>query len=300
MELLKKIFTFLSLAFGLLICLSVLAIVVSIAGLVGGSDSGEFNKLKVKTDRGVGVVELNGNITSSDSFRKAFKKMIDHDKIKSILVRIDSPGGAVGASEELYRIIRESSKPTVCSMANVAASGGLYAAMGCDKVFANKGTITGSIGVILMMPNFSEIAQDNGLKMNVVKSGELKDVGSPFKPFSERDKGFLQGVVDQSYQQFVSIISESRKIPEADVRKFADGRIILGERALDLGLIDSIGGIHDAAKMALQLHDKDEKGEPELVFVSKVDSFADIFQQLDEVLSLRSFFEVRQLRLLFM
>lgn len=300
MELLKKIFTFLSMVFGLIICLSVLAIFVTIAGLLGGADTGEFGKLKVKTERGVGVVELTGNITSSEPFRKAFKKVSEHEKIKSILVRIDSPGGSVGASEEMYRIIKESAKPTVCSMANVAASGGLYAAMACDKVFANNGTITGSIGVILMMPNFSEIATNNGLKMNVVKSGQLKDVGSPFKPFSERDEGFLQGVVNQSFEQFVSIISESRQISKEEVRKFADGRIILGESAVELGLVDSIGGIYEAAQAALQLYDADEKGEPELVFASKADTLSEIFQQIDGMLSVGKLFELQQLRLLFM
>ena len=123
-----------------------------------------------------------------------------------MVVRIDTPGGAVGASEEIYRIIKNSTKPTVCSLGNVAASGGVYAAVACDKIFANKGTITGSIGVVMMMPNVSEIAGENGFKMNVIKSGALKDVGSPFRAFTETDKNFLQSVVDQSYEQFVDCL----------------------------------------------------------------------------------------------
>jgi len=300
MEFFKKLLSVISLLFVFLICFVVFGGIASLVGFVQSADTAEFGKLKVKTDRGVGVVELTGNIISSDGFRKSFKKIEKHDKVKAIVVRIDSPGGAVGASEEIYRIIKNSSKPTTCSLGNIAASGGVYAAVACNTIFANLGTITGSIGVVMMMPNVSEITGEHGFKMNVVKSGALKDVGSPFRSFTETDKNFLQDVVNQSYEQFVSIVSDNRGIPVDEVKKFADGRIILGEKALELGLIDAIGGLEDAAIAALKLYNKEEDGEPELVYAKKKGSFYEIFEQLEESLPFKGFFQKQELRLLYM
>ncbi len=251
-----------------------LAIVGAIAGLVAiirGSDM-DTEMGKPKTENAIGVVELMGEITTSEKFSKSLRKAMDDKDIKGVIVRIDSPGGAVGASEEIYEAIRvastkEGAKPIVCSLGNMAASGGLYASMGCPKVVTNRGTLSGSIGVIMMSPNVSGIMQNFGVQMNIVKSGKYKDTGSPFREQTPDDKAFLQGLIDTAYGQFVDIISKSRNIPVETVKTFADGRIILGETAVKLGLADEVGGIERAAKIVAE--QAKLVGETELVYSGK-------------------------------
>ncbi|MBP9838640.1 MAG: signal peptide peptidase SppA [Proteobacteria bacterium] len=258
---------------------------------VSGSEMNLAN-LQIKTDHAVGVVEATGEIMNSDKFIKNLKDNIDNEKIKAIVIKIDSPGGAVGASEEMYRAVKEASakKPVVCSMGNIAASGGLMTAAGCKKIVANESTLTGSIGVIMMSPNLSTIMEKVGFSMNVVKSGKLKDAGSPFKAVSEDDKAYLQGLVNKSYEQFVRIISESRNIPIEKVKSFADGRIILGGEAKELGLIDEIGGLNQAAKLALKLANDDS--EPEIILPSKKQG---IMSMLGDVRESKVFFLLKSL-----
>lgn len=215
----------------------------------------------------VAVIELKGEIFSADNLRVQFDKFASQKNIKAIVLRIESPGGTLGASEEIFQLIKDTvkEKPVVCSLGSIAASGGLYVANACSKIVAHKGTITGSIGVIFMTPYFGNILERFGLKMNVIKSGAFKDAGSPFREMTEEDKGILQGVVDQGYEQFVAIIAKSRKLPLEEIKKFADGRILLGEKALELGLVDYLGGTKRAAKVALGLAGV-EGEEPKLIY----------------------------------
>lgn len=252
---------------GLIFLLLILGVVMAMRHGVGDE---EMAALKTKTEHGVALVELNGEILTSDEFRSNLKRAVDSKSIKGILVRIDSPGGAVGASEEIYRLIKEANekKPVVCSMGNLAASGGLFASLGCKKVVANESTLTGSIGVIIMSPNFHSIMEKFGVSMTVVKSGKYKDTGSPFREFNEEDRQFMQSVINSSYEQFVRTVSESRGLSIEAVKKFADGRIILGSQAKELGLVDEIGGIERAAKLALELAG-DQAPEAEIVKVKK-------------------------------
>ena len=252
---------------GLFFFIVVLVLIMAMRHGVGGDE--DAGPLKAKSEHGVGVIELTGEILTSDEFRLNLKRAIESKKIKSVVVRIDSPGGSVGASEEIYRLIRESSekKPIVCSMGNLAASGGLFASLACKKVVANESTLTGSIGVILMTPNFHSIMDRVGFSMNVIKSGKFKDTGSPFREFTDEDRQLMQSLIDSSYAQFVRTVSESRGISVENVKKFADGRIILGSQAKELGLIDEIGGVDRAAKLSLEL--AGDTGEPELVKVKK-------------------------------
>ena len=172
-------------------------------------------------------------------------------------------------------------KPVVCSLGNIAASGGMYAAAGCRNVVTNEGTLTGSIGVILMMPNVSSVIEKYGFSMNVVKSGRFKDSGSPFRSFEGSDRELLQSLVDKTYEQFVSVIAESRKLDIEKVREFADGRIILGEQAVAWGLADEIGGVARAAKLALELTGEEE-AEPEIVKVPKPTGLMALFEGFGE------------------
>ena len=249
----------LSLGFGLImVSISLLIVVVSVSSGGGFED--------IKTPHAVAVVDLSGEMMSATEFRKDLKKQIDNEKIKAVVVRIDSPGGAVGAAEEIYEAIKtqREEKPIVCSMGNIAASGGVYAAMGCERVVANRGTITGSIGVIMMLPNFQSLVERFGLKMRVIKSGQFKDAGSPFREFAVEDRKILQDLVNAAYEQFVAVIAEARELEVEEVKKFADGRIILGEDAKRLNLVDELGGLDRAAKLALELSGETE-ASPEIV-----------------------------------
>lgn len=234
----------------------------------------------------VGVVELEGEINTSKEFREKLEQFVTNDKIKAIVVRIDSPGGAVGASEEIYRYILEArkKKTVVCSLANIAASGGLYSSLGCEKVYTSEGTLTGSIGVILMLPNFKNVLDKVGVSFNVVKTGEYKDAGSPYRDFEERDKVILEKVAMEAYEQFITAVSKSRNIPLDKVREFADGRIILGSEAVKLGLADSIGSIKDAAREALALSGVKDLGDkdPKLVFPPKKISFSEFLKSMND------------------
>ena len=228
----------------------------------------------------VGVIELLGEISDSSHFLKLINSAAKSDNLKALVVRIDSPGGTVGAAEEMYRAIKEADKlkPVVCSLGNMAASGGLYAAVACRKIVANRGTLSGSIGVIMMMPNFQEVMDRFGLRMNVIKSGQYKDSGSPYRAYTEADRQILQSVVDNAYKQFVDVVASSRGLDREVVKKFADGRIIIGEEAHSLGIVDEFGGVPEAAKLALTL--AGTPGEPEIVPIKKRESLKDLFEEI--------------------
>ncbi|OVE79936.1 hypothetical protein BVY02_01875 [bacterium J17] len=281
MNLIKKIITQIGFSIGLVSILGLVVVGLFIILLSAplGSAGGEF---EIETERAVGVVELSGEILSAKGFRESLNKQLKEDAIKAIVVRIDSPGGAVGASEEIfYEINRaEQKKPVVCSMGSVAASGGLYAAVGCDKILAHRGTITGSIGVILMSPNVKSLMDSWGAKMMVIKSGPFKDSGSPFRELRDSDREVLQSLVDRAYSQFVKTISESRSLDLEKVKAFSDGRVIIGEQAKELGLIDEIGGLYRAAKIALEL--AKIEGEPELIFPESPTGLMAFLGGLDE------------------
>lgn len=281
---LKKLIVFLGWAFAGLMGLFFVLVLVLIFAIsrAGVGDGADLASLTSKSEHAVGVVELSGEIISSKGFKESLGKAVKNENLKALVVRIDSPGGSVGASEEIYRAIKLASekKPIVCSLANVAASGGLYAAVGCQKIVANRGTLTGSIGVIMMMPNFTNLIGDTGFAMNVVKSGKFKDTGSPFRTFGEEDRGLIQSIVDRTYEQFVAVIAESRELEIDAVKAFADGRIILGDQALEYGLIDEIGGLNKAAKIALEL--TGDTAEPEIVMPKKPSGLLSVLDDLRE------------------
>lgn len=277
MNILKKLF--LLVGYGFASLLTVLFAVFAIVFFVGSRGVFDVKDVKKDSGLGVGLAKLEGEISDVSTFEKRVNQLLKDDNVKTIVARIDSPGGSVGASEEAYRVLKfaDSKKPVVCSFGNSAASGGLFAAMGCRKIVSNKGTITGSIGVIMMSPYVGKIAETVRAEMNVIKSGQFNDAGSPFRPMEEKDRGLLQNLVDQAHSQFVSTIAQSRSLEPAVVQKFADGRIILGESAKELGLIDSFGGIREAAKLSLEL--AGIEGEPEILDVPATDKFLKFFRK---------------------
>ncbi|MFT9848394.1 signal peptide peptidase SppA [Aneurinibacillus sp. REN35] len=181
----------------------------------------------------------------------------DDPNIKAIVLRINSPGGAVVPTDELYHKIKqvksETKKPIVVSMGSYAASGGYYLAAAGDKVFANASTLTGSLGVIASYMNYGELAKEYGIKENVIKSGKFKDIGNPMRDMTQDEHALLQNMINESYQQFVDVIVEGRKMPRDKVLQLADGRIYTGKQAKANGLIDELGTLEDATKAAQQM-----------------------------------------------
>ncbi len=203
----------------------------------------------------VAVVELDGVIKDTRWYIKTFEKLRKDDSVKAIVFRVDSPGGAVVPSQELYdeikRVVKD--KPVVVSMGSVAASGGLYVSLPATEIVADPATITGSIGVLLETINISKLAQKLGINMVVVKSSKHKDLLNPFRPPTEGDLKIVQSVVNDTYEQFVEAVSKSRNIPIDKVRKFADGRIFTGRQAKKIGLVDKLGDLHFAIEEAKRL-----------------------------------------------
>lgn len=229
------------------------------------------DKGKLFHGEGIGVIEVTGVIVSADETLAQLTEFREADEIKAIVLRIDSPGGAVGASQELYEEVKRTNavKPVVASMGSVAASGGLYAALGAGRIVANPGTLTGSMGVILKFANLEELFHKIGYKSEVVKSGHLKDIGSPSRPLTEEERVILQAMIDDVHGQFIKAVAESRKLPEEAVRAIADGRIFSGAQAKELKLIDQFGNMNDAVLLAAQLAGLDTKKMPELIYPEK-------------------------------
>ena len=200
----------------------------------------------------VGIVEIDGVIADARDVLAGLKRFRKDDTIRAIVLRVDSPGGIVGPSQEIYREIEKTieEKPVITSMGSIAASGGYYVAAASNGIMASPGTITGSIGVIIGYTNFEEVIKKIGLLPVVIKSGEFKDTGSPTRQMMEKERRLLQEFVDQTHQQFVRAVADGRKMDSEKVSELADGRIYTGEQAKELGLIDRIGNLEDAIEWA--------------------------------------------------
>jgi protease IV len=243
-------------------CLLGVVIGVLLTGVIVWLVSGvEFS---VKGNR-VGLIDVKGTIISSQETLKQITNFRKEASIKAIVLRIDSPGGSVGPSQEIYREIRRTaqSKPVVASLGSVAASGGYYIASAASYIVANPGTITGSIGVIIHFPNLQELFGKIGYQMITIKSGQFKDIGNPARDMTPEEKELLQATIDETYHQFVRDVALARNLPEDRVREVADGRIIMGEKALELKLVDQLGNFEDAVAKAGEL--AKIEGEPEVV-----------------------------------
>jgi len=217
----------------------------------------------------VGVLEVKGVIGNVQPTIEELAKFRKDGSVKAVVVRIESPGGGVSPSQELYQEIRRTvrEKPVVVSMGSVAASGGYYIACAAQKIYANPGTITGSIGVILQFTNFEELLKKIGFRMEVVKSGPYKDVGNPGREMTAEEKAYLQDMVDNVHQQFVRDVARGRRMKVEKVREVADGRIFTGEQAMELGLVDELGNLKDAINAAAKM--AAIEGEPKIVYPEK-------------------------------
>ena len=214
---------------------------------------------------GVGLVEVKGIIIDGTDTIRQLRVLKKDKRVKAVVLRVDSPGGVVGPSQEISAQVKELAKvkKVVVSMGSVAASGGYYISVPATLIYANPGTITGSVGVLMKFSNIEGLMDKVGLKAFTIKSGKFKDVGSPSRTMKPEERAMLQGVIDSTHRQFVRAVAEGRKLPVSTVAALADGRIFSGEQALALKLVDRLGTLQDAIDEAARLGGI--KGEPRLI-----------------------------------
>jgi protease-4 len=216
-----------------------------------------------KSRRRMARIVVDGPITGSTRQRvlKALRE-VEEREFPALLLRIDSPGGTVGDSQEIHAALlrlRAKGCRVVASFGNISASGGVYIGVAAESIVANPGTITGSIGVILRGNDLSKVFERIGIRFDTVKSGVYKDILSPDRPLSPEERALLQELIDSSYGQFVRVVAEGRSLTEDTVRGFADGRVFSGEQAKSLGLVDELGDEDHARRLAARLADLDEQ-----------------------------------------
>jgi len=229
---------------------------VAILFLIGVSLMNETEFATFTPGGKVGLVEVEGAIMDGRDIIEQLERQKDDASVKAVVLRVNSPGGAVGPTQEIYDEIfrvRKAGKPVVASLGAIAASGGYYIACAADTVLASPGTLTGSIGVIMTFPNAEELLKKVGLSFQVVKSGPNKDIGSLYREMTPEEKRVLQNVIDDVYDQFVEAVMRGRGLSREEVAAFADGTVFSGRQARDLGLVDQLGGLAEAVDLAGQL-----------------------------------------------
>ncbi len=226
----------------------------------------------------VALIRIEGPILDSKNVVDEIKDYAKDSSIKAIILRVDSPGGAVAPSQEIYSEVKKAAakKAVVVSMGAIAASGGYYISCPATRIVANAGTLTGSIGVIMEIPNIEGLLTKIGVKTEVIKSGKNKDIGSAFRAMKPEERELLQGVMDNVHEQFIKAVAEGRKLKMDDVREIADGRIFTGEQAVAKGLVNELGTLEDATKIAAKLGGIKE--EPEVVVKKDKVSFLDLLR----------------------
>jgi protease IV len=244
----------------------VLCLLAAVFYVAGEGSSG----LSLSSDQ-IAVIDLEGTISDSREFVDTLKDYGNRSTVKSVVLRINSPGGGVAASQEIFEAVKkfraETKKKVIVSMGSVAASGGYYVACGADKIFANPGTITGSIGVIAEWYNYGDLLQWAKMQSVVIKSGTFKDSGSATRPLTDEERVYFQSLISNMYGQFVSAVASGRKMPDEAVRKLADGRVYTGQEAKEDGLVDELGTMQDAIDYAAKT--AGIRGEPKILSPAK-------------------------------
>jgi protease-4 len=250
------------------------------ASLVGGGGRAKQLTPLPGMDR-IALVKVEGLLINAEPVVEEINDHTEDASVKAIIVRIDSPGGGVVVSQEIYNAVlnarKTGKKKVVMSLGSVAASGGYYIAAAGDRIVANPGTLTGSIGVKMEFANLEKLLEKIGVRGMVVKAGEYKDIGSPYREMSDPEKKLLQAVIDDVHGQFIEAVAKGRGLPEADVRAIADGRIFTGRQALQLKLVDQLGDLEDSVQVAAEL--AGIKGKPKIVKKEKKTHFMDYFKE---------------------
>ena len=233
----------------------------------------------------VAIVEIEGMIVDTSDLVRELREHLENQMVRAVVVRINSPGGVVGPTQEVYSAImrlREGGKPVVASLGAVAASGGYYIAAAADEIYANPGTLTGSIGVIMQLANLEGLFKKIGLEYVVVKAGQHKDIGNPARQMTPEERRIMQALLDDVHAQFIDAVAEGRKIDRKDVVAFADGRIFSGAQAKALRMVDELGGLEDAVEGAARM-----AGLPEHPHVIRPRRRFSIFELVGSRLGLR-------------
>jgi protease IV len=235
------------------------------AGTVGGPGPYDEVLLQGEGLDKIAVIDVEGQIVENgDPTTQAVAQELvaqlrqagEDPFVRAVILRVNSPGGSVVASDEIYNQVldlKRAGKPVVASLGEVAASGGYYVSAGASRIVSDPSSFTGSIGVILVLLNLEEAAGNLGIEPVVVKSGRLKDIGSPFRDLTEEERGIFQAMIDESYERFVDVVAEGRHLPESEVRELATGQPYTGQQALDAGLVDTLGGFDRAVQVAERL-----------------------------------------------
>lgn len=260
---------------------------LTLMAFIGLSDEGSLF-LTGMGDR-VAIVEVHGVIENSSDVVRQLRKYAKDSSVPVVVLHINSPGGGAAASQEIYEEVnklREKGKKVVASMGSVAASGGYYVACAADTIVANPATLTGSIGVIFQFPVAEELFKKIGLKFEVVKRGEIKDIGSMNRSMTKRERESLQSVVDDTYDQFVDVVAESREMEREKVVKIADGSIFTGRQARELGLVDKLGNLQDAIGIAGEMVGMEEYPKTIKERKRKISWFDVLAQKITDLLEL--------------
>lgn len=256
---------------GLLVTLLVsLVVSMGVVAIVLFVSAGRKGGWTLSSRDSIAIIELEGPIFDIREPLKQLKAYTSNSSVKALVILINSPGGAVAPAQELFEELknaRKKGKKVVVSMSSVAASGGYYIACAADEIYANPGTITGSIGVIAEFPNIEGLLDKVGIKFETIKTGKFKDTGSAFRPMTEEEHRLINDLLMDIYEQFVEAVAESRKMPIEKVRRYADGRVFSGRQALEYGFIDALGTQSDAIKRAAEL--AGIKGKPRLLRKTK-------------------------------
>ncbi|MCD6233454.1 MAG: signal peptide peptidase SppA [Candidatus Marinimicrobia bacterium] len=223
------------------------------------------DRTRVSLTRGnlIGIVKIQGAILNAEPILEDLEEISSIRDLKALILHINSPGGGTAPSQELYyavkRIKEEYGYPVISVLSSLGASGGYYVALATDSIYALPGTLTGSIGVIMDFPQWTEVMDKIGVDMHVVKSGEYKDTGSPYRDFTTEDRRYYQELVNDVYDQFISAVADARSMDKETVKKLSDGKVYTGRQALELGLIDHLGTVEDGIEdLTRQLNLKDK------------------------------------------
>ncbi len=245
--------------------LFVIVIVLGVLFVLGRGAAFFSRSVPIVGGAEIGVVRISGVILSSRKAIHQIRALARDPKVKAILLRINSPGGAVVPSQDIYEEVlkaRKSGKPVVASIGTVGASGAYYIASACDRILASSGSLTGSIGVIMELAQFEELMKKVGIQSEVMKSGALKDAGSPFRPMTTEEKAYLQTVLDEMHRQFIRDVAKGRHLSVATLEPLADGRVFTGASAVGNHLVDALGDYEDAVDVAAKM--AHISGKPEI------------------------------------
>jgi len=246
-------------------CIIFFVLLFMVSLMISRAVLGKGSEASLIDGQGVGLVEVKGMILDSRETVRQLRYFLKKDSVKAVVLRVDSPGGVVAPSQEISEEVKKfaAKKKIIVSMGSLAASGGYYISAPATLIYANPGTITASIGVILKLSNIEELMDKIGIKSSTLKTGKFKDAGSPMRQMSDEERAMLQSVISSTHEQFVRAVASGRKLPLDEVRRIADGRVLSGEQAKELKLVDRLGTLQDAIEEAGRL--AGIKGDPEVL-----------------------------------